>query len=132
MGQAGRAGARAGGGDQIWLRAAGGRDVACRAREGDRRLLPARLLRDLRLLFEDDLQRAAALRSSAGEQRPDRDRIGGALYLAPRAAMITRIINPGMIDRRGPGPSTPGGSQRRHAPTPPRPNSCAGPCTPIL
>src|SRR5256712_9356329 len=78
MGQAGRAGARAGGGDQIWLRAAGGRDVACRAREGDRRLLPARLLRDLRLLFEDDLQRAAALRSSAGEQRPDRDRIGGA------------------------------------------------------
>src|SRR2546422_11525865 len=70
-------GARAGGGDQIWLRAAGGRDVACRAREGDRRLLPARLLRDLRLLFEDDLQRAAALRSSAGEQRPDRDRIGG-------------------------------------------------------
>src|SRR5256885_16769789 len=78
MGQAGRAGARAGGGDQIWLRAAGGRDVACRAREADRRLLPARLLRDLRLLFEDDLQRAAALRSSAGEQRPDRDRIGGA------------------------------------------------------
>src|SRR2546425_13284675 len=78
MGQAGRAGARAGGGDQIWLRAAGGRDVACRAREGDRRLLPARLLRDLRLLFEDDLQKAAALRSSAGEQRPDRDRIGGA------------------------------------------------------
>src|SRR5256885_13865649 len=78
MGQAGRAGARAGGGDEVWLRAAGGRDVACRAREGDRRLLPARLLRDLRLLFEDDLQRAAALRSSAGEQRPDRDRIGGA------------------------------------------------------
>src|SRR5207245_9219195 len=72
------AGARGGGGDQIWLRAAGGRDLACRAREGDRRLLPARLLRDLRLLFEDDLQRAAALRSSAGEQRPDRDRIGGS------------------------------------------------------
>src|SRR2546422_3267315 len=53
-------GARAGGGDQIWLRAAGGRDVACRAREGDRRLrseehtseLQSRLHLVCRLLLE--------------------------------------------------------------------------------
>ena len=72
MGQAGCAGARAGGGDQIWLRATGRRDVARRARERDRRLLPSGLLRDLRLLLEDDVQRAAAIRASAGKERLDR------------------------------------------------------------
>src|SRR5205823_86623 len=72
LGEARRAGARPGGGDQIRLRATGRRDVARRAREGDRRLLPAGLLRDLRLLLEDDLPRAAALRSSADEEGRDR------------------------------------------------------------
>src|SRR3989441_7878689 len=79
MDQAGCAGARAGGGAQVWIGETGGGDVGCRIGEGDRRLLPAGLLRDLRLLLEDDVQRAAAIRASAGEQRPDRGRIGGSL-----------------------------------------------------
>src|SRR2546427_8824752 len=49
-----------------------------------------------------------------------------SLYLAPRAAMIPRIINPGMIDRRVRGPSRPSDSQGRHALTLQSPNSCVG------
>src|SRR2546425_2635423 len=70
--------ARAGGGAQVRIGETGGGDVGCRIGEGDRRLLPAGLLRDLHLLLEDDVQRAAAIRASAGEQRPDRGRIGGS------------------------------------------------------
>jgi hypothetical protein len=52
--------------------------------------------------------------------------MSGSLYLAPRAAMLQHIINPGVIDRRVRGPWRPSDSQGRHALTRQSPNSCVG------